>query len=131
MLVRLCSKYATQQLVAIGQSFDKPYPRQVPTRLITIRCSAGRSVIICSAIRWSNNRRARRCQDHPLGQRIKAPRNKPKARKPGDCQQDNRGIKFQLTHPGAPLRRKPSIYWSGEKRDGFCLNESGDRRGDE
>ncbi|KRZ89029.1 hypothetical protein T08_9934 [Trichinella sp. T8] len=34
--------------------------------------------------------------------------------KPGDWQQDNRGIKFQLTHPGAPLRRNTSIYWSGE-----------------
>ncbi|KRY29055.1 hypothetical protein T01_2004, partial [Trichinella spiralis] len=37
-----------------------------------------------------------------------------KSRKPGDCQQDNGGIEFQLTHPGAPLRRNPSIYWSGE-----------------
>ncbi|KRX53852.1 hypothetical protein T09_86, partial [Trichinella sp. T9] len=36
-----------------------------------------------------------------------------KSRKPGDCQQDNGGIEFQLTHPGAPLRRNTSIYWSG------------------
>ncbi|KRX41212.1 hypothetical protein T05_4939 [Trichinella murrelli] len=36
-----------------------------------------------------------------------------KGRKPGDCQQDNGGIEFQLTHPGAPLRRNTSIYWSG------------------
>ncbi|KRZ60451.1 hypothetical protein T02_13509 [Trichinella nativa] len=32
----------------------------------------------------------------------------------GDCQQDNGGIQFQLTHPGAPLRQNTSIYWSGE-----------------
>ncbi|KRZ88118.1 hypothetical protein T08_8690 [Trichinella sp. T8] len=28
-----------------------------------------------------------------------------KSRKPGDCQQDNGGIGFQLTHPGAPCGR--------------------------
>ncbi|KRZ21220.1 hypothetical protein T4B_5255, partial [Trichinella pseudospiralis] len=27
-----------------------------------------------------------------------------------ECQQDSRGIK--LTHPGATLRRNPSIYWT-------------------
>ncbi|KRY30918.1 hypothetical protein T01_4746 [Trichinella spiralis] len=81
------------------------------------RCSAGRSVILCTAGRSVTDPRARRSLM--------------KGRKPGDCQQDNRGIKFQLTHPGAPLRRKPSIYWSGEKRDGSCLNESECRREDE
>ncbi|KRY40747.1 hypothetical protein T01_10250 [Trichinella spiralis] len=44
--------------------------------------------------------------DGPLGQRIKAAAQQAadlyKGRKPGDCQQDNGGIKFQLTHPGAP-----------------------------
>ncbi|KRZ56065.1 hypothetical protein T02_6356 [Trichinella nativa] len=41
--------------------------------------------------------------DGPLGQRIKAAAQQAadlkKGRKPGDCRQDNRGIKFQLTHP--------------------------------
>ncbi|KRZ48598.1 hypothetical protein T02_4477 [Trichinella nativa] len=26
---------------------------------------------------------------------------------------NNGGVKFQFTHPGAPLRRNTSIYWSG------------------
>ncbi|KRX13808.1 hypothetical protein T07_1172 [Trichinella nelsoni] len=26
-----------------------------------------------------------------------------------------------LTHPGVPLRRKPSIYWSGEDREGYSI----------
>ncbi|KRZ01972.1 hypothetical protein T4B_3475 [Trichinella pseudospiralis] len=30
-----------------------------------------------------------------------------------ECQQDSRGIK--LTHPGATLRRNPSIYWTIEQ----------------
>ncbi|KRZ48937.1 hypothetical protein T02_13865, partial [Trichinella nativa] len=41
-----------------------------------------------------------------------------KSRKPGDCQQDNGGIEFQLTHPGAPLRRNVSIYGSGGDHPG-------------
>ncbi|KRY93459.1 hypothetical protein T4D_13234 [Trichinella pseudospiralis] len=57
------------------------------------RCSAGRSVIPCMACRS-----------------VIDPR---KGRKLRECQQDSRGIK--LTHPGATLRRNPSIYWTIEQ----------------
>ncbi|KRY15230.1 hypothetical protein T12_4071 [Trichinella patagoniensis] len=49
----------------------------------------------------------------------------------GDCQQDNGGIKFQLTHPGAPLRQNTSIYWSGGDHPGSKNGEEqGTRRRD-
>ncbi|KRX12368.1 hypothetical protein T07_11977, partial [Trichinella nelsoni] len=46
------------------------------------RCSAGRSVIPCTACRLVIDPRARRS--------------------------------LMLTHPGAPVRQNPSIYWSDE-----------------
>ncbi|KRX13758.1 hypothetical protein T07_1116 [Trichinella nelsoni] len=86
-----------------------------PTSRYSIsRCSAGRSVIPCTACRLVIDPRARRSLM--------------KGRKPGDCQQDNRGIKFQLTHPGAPVRQNPSIYWSDEHNPARTLRMSTGRR---
>ncbi|KRZ02330.1 hypothetical protein T11_17578 [Trichinella zimbabwensis] len=84
-------------------------PHDPTSRYLISRCSAGRSVI---------DQRARRSLMIRWGSGSKPPRNKPliyrRAASRGTVSKTI-GDQISVTHPGAPLRRNPSIYWSCEE----------------
>ncbi|KRZ65677.1 hypothetical protein T10_255 [Trichinella papuae] len=90
-------------------------PHDPTSRYLISRCSAGRSVI---------DQRARRSLVIRWGSGSKPPRNKPliyrRAASRGTVSKTI-GCQISVTHPGAFLRRNPSIYWSGEERSGVLV----------
>ncbi|KRZ08891.1 hypothetical protein T11_18382 [Trichinella zimbabwensis] len=99
-------------------------PHDPTSRHLISRCSAGRSVIPCAACRSVIDQRVRRSLVIRWGSGSKPPRNKPLIYRRAASQgavSKTIGYQISVTHPGAPLRRNPSIYWSGEERSGALV----------